>query len=54
MKDAPKEIYLQWNGEDDEYGGKTWCEDKINDNDVMYVRHDLVAEYYSGYNMRFT
>ena len=50
MDDAPKEIYLQYHGK--EYGvydGITWCEDKINDDDVMYVRLDLVAAYYSGY-----
>ena len=53
--EAHKEIYLQWEGDPDEfYEGVTWCQDKINDNDVMYVRMDLVAEYYSGYNMRFT
>ncbi len=36
---APARIYLQY------YAGcpdeKTWCEDKINSNDVEYVRADL-------------
>ncbi len=36
---TPKEIYLQHRS-DDTYGEQTWCEDKINDTDVKYVRAD--------------
>lgn len=39
---APKEIYLQIN--DETANCITWCEDKINDDDVQYVRYDLVKE----------
>ncbi|MHC4413349.1 MAG: hypothetical protein ACYSYU_10550 [Planctomycetota bacterium] len=41
MSDAPEKIYLQWIpgyprvDADDEV---TWCEDKINDDDVEYVK----------------
>lgn len=44
--DAPEHIWLQfdddglpapqWDGE-----GVTWCSDKINENDVLYVRADI-------------
>lgn len=44
--DAPKRIWLQHDPEND--GGPfneahevTWCADKINDNDIEYVRADL-------------
>lgn len=45
MKNAPKHIYLQYFDEDGEPltgsgDGVTWCEDKINDTDVKYVRVD--------------
>lgn len=44
---APERIYLQYycNGCDDKdclNAEPTWCQDKINDNDVEYVRADLV------------
>ena len=39
----PKEIYLQVESEDDFHEGITWCEDKINDTDVKYIRSDLVV-----------
>ncbi len=36
----PDIIYLQWNDPiEDE--GVTWCQDSINDTDVMYIRNDL-------------
>lgn len=53
----PKEIYLQWYGEDSDAedhrissvepddqgaGGVTWCEDKIYDTDVKYVLVETV------------
>ena len=49
-KEYPKKIYLQ--NEDgahpdcDTYYGEgvTWCEDKINKDDVEYIRADLVNE----------
>lgn len=34
-KQPPKEIYLQF---DPDGGETTWCEDKINDDDIEYVR----------------
>ena len=36
----PEIIYLQ--REEDETFGRTWCEDKIYDDDVEYVRADLI------------
>lgn len=46
--DAPERIYLQHDPEND--GGPfadasdvTWCADRINDNDIEYVRVDLIA-----------
>jgi hypothetical protein len=33
MSDAPGTIYLQYDPE----GETTWCEDKINDDDIVYV-----------------
>ena len=46
MKDAPKRIYLQIGPDvpdDTPYSELstediTWCEDRINDNDLVYVR----------------
>lgn len=35
-------IYLQWTGEDT-YEDITWCNDLINDTDVMYTRTDKVV-----------
>ncbi|MCB0081497.1 MAG: hypothetical protein KDE47_11215 [Caldilineaceae bacterium] len=37
---SPKRIYLQDNGG----GDTTWCEDRINAFDVVYVRLDLVND----------
>jgi hypothetical protein len=36
-----EEIYLQPNG-NGEWEGITWCEDKQNDEDVKYIRADIV------------
>ena len=36
----PEIIYLQ--REEDETFGRTWCEDKIYDDDVKYIRADIV------------
>ena len=45
----PERIYLQLGNEDIEpsakfsdYGDVTWCADKIDENDVEYVRADIV------------
>ena len=40
----PGKIYLQYYDEDQPE--TTWCEDKINDNDVEYIRKDLVVAQY--------
>jgi hypothetical protein len=41
---SPRVIYLQvdpdTNDDHNVYGGITWCEDRINDTDVKYIRHD--------------
>ena len=44
--DAPKRIWLQHDPEDEgrlfkDAGEVTWCQDKINDSDIKYVRADL-------------
>lgn len=38
---APQRIWLQWYGWSEE---NTWCVDKINDEDVEYIRADAVDE----------
>ena len=52
IKNAPKRIYLQV-GEDlpknenvnfKDLNGVTWCEDKINDSDICYIR---AGKYYT-------
>ena len=40
----PKKIYLQVEPEDDIHEGITWCEDRINDTDIEYIRADLAKE----------
>lgn len=40
--ETPKIIYLQPGA--GEEGEATWCEDKINDDDVIYVRADVVQQ----------
>ena len=46
---APAKIYLQVDPEGERpevldcLEGVTWCQDKINDNDVEYIRADLAA-----------
>ena len=41
---APDRIYLQWNVGPNEYPTEddTWCEDRQEDEDVPYIRADLV------------
>ena len=36
---APEKIYLQIDP-DEWIGGTTWCEDRINDSDIEYIRAD--------------
>lgn len=36
---APETIYLQWSG--DPHDENTWCENRITDDDVVYVRSDV-------------
>ena len=43
MKNAPKRIYLQLYS--DEMDCITWCEDKINKDDVEYIRIDLISSW---------
>ncbi len=38
MNQPPDVIYLQWDPE----GDTTWCQDKINEEDEVYVRWDEV------------
>jgi uncharacterized protein YbcI len=46
LKSAPERIYLQLvesDYVDNLYGAEeTWCQDKINDDDVEYIRYDIV------------
>jgi hypothetical protein len=46
---APEKIYLQIDPEGekatDYLDGITWCEDKINDTDVEYIRSDLTKSH---------
>ena len=44
----PDVIYLQYHEADDIYfdGQITWCQDKINDADVQYIRTDVARGAY--------
>jgi hypothetical protein len=49
MKNIPEKIYLQVDTEDEELYNDfeelqevTWCQDKINDNDIEYIKNDVV------------
>lgn len=44
---APDVIYLQWFGQQE---GATWCEDRINDEDVMYRRTARLADATASQN----
>lgn len=48
MKKPHKIIFLQW-VEPDEEEGVTWCQDKINDTDVEYIRKDVHDKEMEGY-----
>lgn len=41
MSKPDERLWLQWEGDGE--GEVTWCQDKINDDDIEYVREDLVA-----------
>lgn len=43
MKNIPNKIYLQFAGKES-VTSATWCEDKIDDSDVEYVKSDLYNE----------
>lgn len=39
MSDAPERIYLQYvEGDDEFWSDTTWCVEKINDDDIPYIR----------------
>lgn len=46
----PRTIYIQWHGDGDpddgdvSIGDVTWCKDRIFDNDVEYIRADVVEQ----------
>lgn len=40
---APERIYLQIDRESPEVDDSTWCRDKINDTDVLYIRADVAG-----------
>ncbi len=50
MKNLPEKLYLQIGEEADEsvdfndLYGVSWCDDKIYENDVVYVREDIVIK----------
>ena len=50
MKNIPKKIYLQIDPEKEnpedfkELREVTWCEDRINDNDVEYIMESEIAK----------
>lgn len=51
MTNLPEKIYLQVDPEEENpelfdppYEGVTWCTDKINDNDVEYIRPETLYE----------
>lgn len=51
MKEAPKKIYLQWDGETELSEGQiTWCVDRINDSDVEYDMAKLMGEKLAAAN----
>ncbi len=50
MKNLPEKLYLQIGEEADEsvdfndLYGVSWCDDQIHENDVVYIREDLVIK----------
>ncbi|MBS3776883.1 MAG: hypothetical protein KGY70_16920 [Bacteroidales bacterium] len=51
MKNIPEKIYLQVDPENEnpynfnELREVTWCRDRINENDIEYIRRDKIKEY---------
>ena len=43
MTEPYKTIFLQW-GHRSDWDSLTWCQDRIDDDDVEYVRKDLYDE----------
>ena len=48
-KDPPVTLFLQWNPEDAEWGSPspgdtTWCDERVFDSDVEYIRADDVEK----------
>jgi len=41
---GPERIWLQDDESNPEYPGRTWCQDRVGEHDVEYVRADLVKE----------
>lgn len=41
-------VWLQWAEESDGTEDVTWCQDKVNDDDTLYLRADCVAEALAG------
>ena len=55
---SPKEIYLQVGEGEEETpeppDGVTWCQDKIFDSDIKYIRADLVSSIdYRGVILKY-
>ena len=49
MIKQPDKIYLQINDDlGEELDDITWCEDRIEDTDIEYIRADLVQCYLTG------
>jgi len=47
MKKPPKVIYLQWNNPDEDWG-VLWCPDRINDDDVEYIKKDEAEKVFKA------
>ena len=49
--EAPKKLYLQWTGTDEQVdqdivprdADVTWCRDRINQSDIVYIRQKRYA-----------
>lgn len=51
MNEVPDKIYLQIKDDSDEDQNEiTWCEDRINDTDIKYIRFDLVKNFIPSFS----
>ncbi len=50
-KKKPEKVYLQWHLRDDP-DGMTWCVDKIEDNDIEYIRTDVALRQASELRLK--